>query len=96
MENEQEKNPNGAQEAGHDNTIGGAQTNQPDPEATNDTGYQGTTNAVSESFNEEDGYKLAVEDTMIGYDGNEDQMNMDFMDEEAKKRSGHSGADDNS
>jgi len=81
---------------GHDNTIGGAQTNIPDPEATNDTGFSGTTNAISEDFHKKDGYKMAVEDTMIGYDGHEEQLDMDYMDENDKLRSGSSGADDNS
>ncbi|WP_256013474.1 hypothetical protein [Desertivirga xinjiangensis] len=90
----QEKNKEQAK--GHDNSIGGAQTNKPDPEATNDTGFAGTTNAVSEDLHEQDGYKMAVEDTMIGYDGHEEQMDMDYLDEKDKLKSGNSGADDNS
>lgn len=52
----------------------------PDPESTNDTGYAGTTNAVSGNHQKKDGYKIAIEDTMIGYDGNDEQMNMDLGD----------------
>lgn len=53
--------------------------NPPDPEATNDTGFQGTTNSISENRQDSDQYGIAIEDTMIGYDGSDDeQMNMDL------------------
>jgi len=78
------------------NDIGGAQDNMPDAETQNDTGYAGTTNAVSEDRRHRDGYKLAIEDTMIGYDGNDEQMDMDIRDEDDIRRSGKSGIDDNS
>ncbi|WP_207423945.1 MULTISPECIES: hypothetical protein [Desertivirga] len=92
MKNQQE---NPEENNGHDNTIGGAQTNTPDPETQNDTGFAGTTNSLSESRNDDDGYQIAIEDTMIGYDGDESQMDMD-LGEEDRKRSGRSGIDDNS
>ena len=55
--------------------------NNPDPETQNDTGYAGTTNAVSESRNTDDGYQIAPEDTLIGYDGEESQLDMDLGNE---------------
>ena len=97
MANQQENQKNVSQEndSNKDNSIGGVNTNMPDPEQQNDTGYAGTTNAVSENHQDKDGYKLAIEDTMIGYDGHEEQMNMDFLGDEDKLRSGKSGIDDN-
>ncbi len=97
MENQQKNEQNEPKTKGHDNTIGGAQTNTPDPEVQNDTGFAGTTNAVSEDRHDQDGYKIAIEDTMIGYDGHEDQMDRD-LGEEDRLRSGRSGSctDDNS
>jgi hypothetical protein len=77
-----------------DNSIGGVQTNAPDPQEQNDTGFAGTTNAVSENHQEKEGYKIAIEDTMIGYDGDDSQMDMDLGDED-KRRTGKSGVDDN-
>jgi hypothetical protein len=94
MENQTENQPQQNDDA-KDNSIGGVQTNTPDPEAQNDTGYEGTTNAVSENHQDKDGYKLAVEDTMIGYNGDDAQLDMDLGDENDKRRSGNSGADDN-
>ena len=93
MKNEQE-NQESEKEKTKDNTIGGAQTNTPDPEVQNDTGFAGTTNALSENHQDKDGYKIAPEDTMIGYDGHEEQMNMD-LDDADKGRSGKRGIDDN-
>jgi hypothetical protein len=97
MENKQENREKAAKqrEDTKDNSIGGVNTNTPDPETQNDTGFAGTTNAVSEHRNTQDGYKIAIEDTMIGYDGHEDQLNMD-LGEEDKRRSGSSGTGDNS
>ena len=59
-----------------------AEEDKPDPETQNDTGFQGTTNSLSENRqDDQDGYKIAIEDTMIDYDGSdEDQMNMDLGD----------------
>lgn len=90
MENEQRNQDSN----GHDDTIGGAQTNTPDPEVQNDTGFAGTTNTISENHQDKDGYQIAVEDTMIGYDGNDKQMEMDLGDED-KRRSGKTGFGDN-
>lgn len=77
-----------------DNTVGGAQLNTPNPEDQNNTGYAGTTNAVSENHQSKDGYQIAVDDTMIGYDGDESQMDMDLS-EEDKLRSGNTSSGDN-
>jgi len=76
-----------------DNTIGGAPTNKPDPKAQNDTGFAGTTNAVSQNHQDKDGYRITPEDTMIGYDGNDEQMNMS-LNEKEDRRSGKTGVDD--
>ncbi|GAB2701706.1 hypothetical protein GCM10027037_28840 [Mucilaginibacter koreensis] len=95
MANQQEnqQKPEGNQPQ-YDNDIGGVNVNQPDPKTQNNTGYAGTTNAVSENHQESDSYQIAPEDTMIGYNGNDEQMNMDLGDKD-KLRSGKSGVDDN-
>jgi len=77
-----------------DDRVGGAQLNEPDAETQNDTGFTRTTNAVSEDRQQKDGYEIAIEDTMIGYDGNEEQMNMD-LDDKDKLRSGNTAPGDN-
>lgn len=77
-----------------DNTIGGAQTNVPDAEQQNDTGFAGTTNAVSDNHQDKEGYAIAIEDTMIGYNGDESQMDMDLGEKDSKRR-GKTGIDDN-
>ena len=96
MENQQntnENSPNGSDNNQND-LIGGASDNSTDPEVQNDTGYAGTTNAVSENHQDKDGYKIAIEDTMIGYDGNEEQLDMNLGEEETR-RFGKTGIDDN-
>ena len=96
MENQQknqDNSPNGS-DSNQNDLIGGASDNSTDAETQNDTGYAGTTNAVSENHQDKDGYKIAIEDTMIGYDGDESQLDMDLGEEEARK-SGTSGIDDN-
>jgi hypothetical protein len=77
-----------------DDSIGGVNVNTPDAEQQNDTGYAGTTNAVSENHQDKDGYQIAIEDTMIGYDGDEKQMDMDLGEKEAR-RHGKTGFGDN-
>ncbi|WP_432710370.1 hypothetical protein [Pedobacter sp.] len=67
--------------------------NNPDAEMQNDTGYAGTTNAVSESRNTDDGYQIAPEDTLIGYDGDESQLDMDLGNENDNTK--NRGIDDN-
>jgi hypothetical protein len=89
-----EEQQNEEKAAGKDNLIGGAQTNIPDAEQQNDTGFAGTTNALSDNQQNEDGYQIAIEDTMIGYNGDESQMDMDPGEEE-RKRTGKTGVDDN-
>jgi hypothetical protein len=93
MENQGKDQQQAEKDRFKDGDIGGAQTNQPDPATQNDTGYAGTTNSLSEN-NEHDGYGIAIEDTMIGYNGDTDQMDMVLSDED-RLRSGSSGADDN-
>ncbi|WP_407431549.1 hypothetical protein [Arcticibacter sp.] len=53
---------------------------RPDEQEQNDTGFSGTTNAVSQNHQTSDEYKPAVEDTMIGYDGDETELDMDMGD----------------
>jgi hypothetical protein len=93
QQNQEQNSPNGSDENKND-LIGGASDNSTDAETQNDTGYAGTTNAVSENHQDNDNYKIAIEDTMIGYDGNEEQLNMDLGEEETR-RSGKTGIDDN-
>jgi hypothetical protein len=88
----QQTSPENGKEKG--NSIGGVQTNVPDPEQQNDTGFAGTTNALSENHQDTDSYEIAIEDTMIGYNGDNSQMEMD-LGEESAKRSGKTGIDDN-
>jgi hypothetical protein len=94
MQNEQEEKEalNRANNAQND-VVGNAAGQDPDAEVQNDTGYAGTTNAVSESRNTDEGYQIAPEDTMIGYDGDESQMDMDLGNE--NDNAGNSGIDDN-
>jgi|GEM_PF-1657265 len=67
---------------------------RPDEQEQNDTGYAGTTNAVSQNHQESDEYKPAVEDTMMGYDGDEDELNMD-MEDGSVNTNNTRGIDDN-
>jgi hypothetical protein len=52
-------------------------------------------NIESHKKKEEEGYQIAPEDTMIGYDGNDDQMNMDTGNINLKIK-GNQSIDDNS
>jgi hypothetical protein len=94
MANEQENKEarNRANNTQND-AVGNASGQDPDPETQNDTGYAGTTNAISESRNTDDGYQIAIEDTMIGYDGDESQMDMDLGNE--NDNASNHGIDDN-
>jgi hypothetical protein len=67
---------------------------RPDEQEQNDTGYAGTTNAVSQNHQESDEYKPAVEDTMMGYDGDEDELNID-MEDGSVNTNNTRGIDDN-
>ncbi len=95
MATQQENQQNFSDRDNKDDSIGGVPTNTPDPEIQNDTGFDGTTNAVSEDRQHKDSYRIAPEDTMIGYDGHDEQMDMD-LDDKDKRRSGSSTGDDNS
>ena len=53
---------------------------RPDEEEQNETGYAGTTNSLSENHQKSDEYQPAIEDTMIGYDGDDDDLDMDLGD----------------
>ena len=67
---------------------------RPDPQAQNDTGYAGTTNAVSENHQDSDEYEAAIEDTMIGYDGDESDLDIDMGDGDVNTENTR-GGDDN-
>lgn len=62
-------------------------------EEYNDTGFAGTTNAVSERQDQDDA-TLAIEDTMIGYDGDDSQLDMDIRNEDDLLNTDR-GVDDN-
>lgn len=62
-------------------------------EEYNDTGFAGTTNAVSQKQDQDDA-TLAIEDTMIGYDGDDSQLDMDISSDD-KKLNTDRGIDDN-
>ena len=68
--------------------------NKPDENNQNETGYAGTTNSISENHQETDEYQIAVEDTMIGYDGDDDQLDMN-LDKPGKSSENTRGIDDN-
>jgi hypothetical protein len=95
MATQQENPENNTGRENKDDSIGGVPTNTPDPETQNDTGYAGTTNAVSEDRQHKDSYRIAPEDTMIGYDGNDEQMNMDLDDKDRLRSGSHGGGDNN-
>jgi hypothetical protein len=66
---------------------------KPDPEEQNDTGYAGTTQSLSEGEHN-DQYEIAIEDTMIGYDGDDSDMDTDIGDGNIDSENRH-GVDDN-
>ncbi|WP_345949561.1 hypothetical protein ABDD95_22210 [Mucilaginibacter sp. PAMB04274] len=51
-------------------------------------------NIESHKEQKEEGYQIAIEDTMIGYDGNEEQMDMDLGNNNANAQNNR-GVDDN-
>lgn len=53
---------------------------KPDEQAQNETGFDGTTNSISENHQDSDQYKIAIEDTMVGYDGDDSDLNLDTGD----------------
>lgn len=55
-----------------------------------------TTNPNIESHlkTKDEGYQIAPEDTMIGYDGNDEQMDMDLGEKDIR-RTGKTGTGDN-
>ncbi|HEY0896199.1 MAG TPA: hypothetical protein VGE15_06590 [Sphingobacteriaceae bacterium] len=77
--------------------TGNVPDNPPNPEDTNDTGFQGTTNSLSKDRRDAEGYGIAIEDTMIGYDGSDpDQMTMDLRKDPKNVHSKNTrGVDDN-
>jgi hypothetical protein len=94
MENQQENQQRDMENDGttHDST--GKEFGKMPPEDYNDTGFAGTTNAVSAGEDAHDD-KLAIEDTMIGYEGDDSQMDMDLNVDDGKNDLGDPGVDDN-
>ena len=76
MENQQKKENSFLKES--DNTAGNGEGNLPDNASENGKTDVGITNPVIESHQEkkESGYKIAIEDTMIGYDGQDDPIDV--------------------
>jgi hypothetical protein len=87
MDNQPKKQLSKEMENTKDNNVGGAQVNTPNPDDQNNTHYAGTATKVDKVHPSKDGYQIAVEDTMIGYNGDDSQMDMDLGDKD-KLRSG--------
>jgi hypothetical protein len=94
MGNQQNNQQRDLENDGTSHDSSGKEFGKMPPEDYNDTGFEGTTNAVSAGGDTHDD-KLAIEDTMIGYDGNEEQMDMDLEVDDSAKLSGDPGIDDN-
>lgn len=96
MENNKSNNQNNAGNEGkNENVIKNNPSDQrPDEQEQNDTGYAGTTNAVSQNHQDSDEYTPAIEDAMIGYDGDESDLDIDFGDGSADSKNTR-GVDDN-
>jgi hypothetical protein len=79
-----------------DNTAGNGAGNLPDEGVQNGKAEVGITNENIESHKEkeQEGYKAAIEDTMIGYDGHEDQMNVNLGNDNVNTQN-TKGVDDN-
>jgi hypothetical protein len=92
MENQPKKHLSEEMENTKDNNVGGSQVSMPNPDDQNNTHYAGTPDVFGGK--NKDGYQIAVEDTMIGYNGDDAQMDMDLSDKD-KLRSGSTGSGDN-
>jgi hypothetical protein len=82
MENNQENQQNTSEERDDSQNVitNNPSDQRPDEEKQNETGYAGTTNSISENHQESDEYQPAIEDTMIGYDGDESDLDIDLGD----------------
>jgi hypothetical protein len=95
MENQQQTQYDNTQDENQNkNNLNNEASDNMQDGAYNDTGLGGTTNSVSETRQDKDGYKIAIEDTLIGYDGDDAQLNMDLDDKETKPKN-NAGIDDN-
>ena len=94
MENQPKKHLSEEMENTKDNNVGGAQVNTPDPNYQNNTHYAGFSTKADKVHPAKDGYQIAPEDTMIGYNGDDSQMDMDLGDKD-KLRSGNTASGDN-
>jgi hypothetical protein len=77
MEDQQNEENNSSQET--NKTAVNDSNNLPDEGFSQDKTSGGMNNEVIESHSEkrESGYKIAIEDTMIGYDGHDDPIDLD-------------------
>ncbi|HEY0055477.1 MAG TPA: hypothetical protein VGB63_08985 [Pedobacter sp.] len=80
MENNQDNLQNAAEERDDSQNVitNNPSDRRPDEQEQNDTGYAGTTNSISQNHQESDEYKTAIEDTMIGYDGDESDLDIEL------------------
>ena len=95
MDTQKENPENNSRETNSPNSSPATTSdNLPDENEQNNTGFAGTTNSISENHQDKDGYEITIEDTMIGYDGDDEQMNMDIGDDN-KKTDNTRGVGDN-
>lgn len=96
MENNQDNQQNSKSEKDDSQNVvsNNPSEHRPNEEEQNDTGFTGTTNSISQSQQDSDEYKPAIEDTMIGYDGDESDLDMDLSDGNPGANNTH-GVDDN-
>lgn len=94
MGNKEDNKENIAKEINDPNTdLNGKAKGNMSEEEYNDTGFAGTTNSVSQRQDQDDA-TLAIEDTMIGYDGDDSQLDMDIRNEDDLLNTDR-GVDDN-
>jgi hypothetical protein len=94
MGNKGDKKENIAKEINDANAdLNGKAAGNMSEEEYNDTGFAGTTNSVSQRQDQDDA-TLAIEDTMIGYDGDDSQLDMDIKNEDDLLNTDR-GVDDN-
>jgi hypothetical protein len=95
MENQQKKENSFLKES--DNTAGNGAGNLPDGASEHGKADVGISNPVIESHQEkkESGYKIAIEDTMIGYDGKDDPIDVEQGNGDVKNQNNTHGVDDN-
>ena len=94
MENDQLQNPEEQTNNSQNVIINNPSDQRPDEEGQNETGYAGTTNSISENRQDSDEYQPAIEDTMIGYEGDDKDLDLDIRDDNVSTENTR-GIDDN-